>query len=88
MPFAVLNWSGGGARPSGQRSCSASAPQPSGREVRRGQLHAYKLDGRNYYDVRELDAAIGHGGYDGFQRHVNEMAPAPRQRPRARHQEV
>lgn len=56
----------------------------------RGQLHAYKFGGRNYYDVRALDAAIRDGGYDETQRHdnENEMALAPRQRPRARHQEV
>jgi excisionase family DNA binding protein len=56
--------------------------------VRRGQLHAYKLDGRLYIDAHDLDAAIRDGGYDESQLHVKQMGPAPLERPSPRHQEV
>jgi hypothetical protein len=41
----------------------------------RGQLRAYKFDGRNYYDVHELDAAIRDGRYSESQLHPDQKWP-------------
>src|SRR3954447_11783751 len=41
---------------------------------RRGQLRAHRLGGRDYYDVRELDAAI-QDGYSGSQLHLCQIRP-------------
>jgi Helix-turn-helix domain len=49
--------------------------------VLRGQLPATKLEGRIYVDVRDVDAAIRNGRYDGRPLHIDQAMGAARLAP-------
>jgi hypothetical protein len=47
------------------------SPAAVRQRVVRGQLPAKKLEGRLYFDIHDLDAAIANGRYDARPHHIN-----------------